>query len=210
MPYKTFSPSATALVLANLVPVIGVLFWDWKVFDILAVFWLENVIIGFVNILRMGTRLVLLKDISAIFTAPFFCVHYGLFTYVHGVFLMSFFGDKVKSGGPAELIMHVVERGGLFWAAAGLLASHLVSFAVNFVLRKEYERVTTKELMATPYLRVIVMHMTVLLGGWIVLVTEETLWTLAPLVLIKIAVDLRAHMAERRQKPVSPGQGAAL
>ena len=45
--------SAIALVLANLVPLAGVLLWQWSVSSILILYWFENVVIGVINVLRM-------------------------------------------------------------------------------------------------------------------------------------------------------------
>ena len=47
------SPSALVLVAANLVPLAGVLFFGWSVFSTLLLFWVENVIVGAFNVLRM-------------------------------------------------------------------------------------------------------------------------------------------------------------
>ena len=44
--------SVAALVAANLVPILGVLLWDWDVFLLLLLFWSENVIIGIFGIAR--------------------------------------------------------------------------------------------------------------------------------------------------------------
>ena len=38
--------SLVALVLVNLVPIAGVLFFDWRVFDLLLLYWAESVVIG--------------------------------------------------------------------------------------------------------------------------------------------------------------------
>lgn len=46
--------SALALVLANLVPLAGVLYWDWSVSSVVILYWFENVVIGVVNVLRMA------------------------------------------------------------------------------------------------------------------------------------------------------------
>ena len=46
--------SSIALVVSNLVPVWGVLFWDWNVFNVLFLFWMENVFIGVFNVLKMS------------------------------------------------------------------------------------------------------------------------------------------------------------
>ena len=45
--------SAWILLAANLVPVAGVLLWDWSVFALIALFWMENVIVGVFFALRM-------------------------------------------------------------------------------------------------------------------------------------------------------------
>jgi hypothetical protein len=48
-------PSVIALVLANLVPVFGVVFFGWEIFPLIFLFWSENVIIGVFNVLKMLT-----------------------------------------------------------------------------------------------------------------------------------------------------------
>jgi len=45
--------SAWVLVAANLVPLAGVLWWDWSVFALLVLFWMENVVIGLLFALRL-------------------------------------------------------------------------------------------------------------------------------------------------------------
>lgn len=47
--------SALALVVANLLPLAGVLLFGWKTFDVVFAYWLENVVIGLVNVLKMLT-----------------------------------------------------------------------------------------------------------------------------------------------------------
>lgn len=44
-----------SLVAANVIPLAGVLFLGWRVFDIVFVYWLENVIIGVINLLKIVT-----------------------------------------------------------------------------------------------------------------------------------------------------------
>lgn len=47
-----------------------------------------------------------------------------------------------------------------------------------------------------PYKRIIIMHMTIIFGGFLVMLFETTLPALMLLVLIKIAADLRSHLRE--------------
>lgn len=88
--------SAWVLVAANVLPLIGVLFWGWDVFPLLALFWMENVVIGLFFILRMICADPRDPALWAgkLFMVPFFCLHYGMFTAVHGVFVFSLFGGK--------------------------------------------------------------------------------------------------------------------
>jgi hypothetical protein len=43
-----------ALIVANLVPLVGVLWFGWNVWAILIIYWLENGIVGLFNVLKMG------------------------------------------------------------------------------------------------------------------------------------------------------------
>jgi hypothetical protein len=47
--------SVWVLIGANLIPLVGVLFWGWSTFEVVALYWLENVIIGVINVLKMIT-----------------------------------------------------------------------------------------------------------------------------------------------------------
>ena len=94
--------------------------------------------------------------------------------------------------------------GGLFvplWPAlAALFTSHGVSFAVNFIARREYEGETVTGLMSAPYRRIIVMHLTIIFGGWILLALKSPVPALALSILLKLAVDLGAHRREHSVK----------
>src|SRR5207247_7425498 len=47
------SRSAIALLVANAIPLIGVLFFGWSLLTILVLFWIENGIVGFWNVPRI-------------------------------------------------------------------------------------------------------------------------------------------------------------
>jgi hypothetical protein len=48
-----YRASAIALVLANAVPLIGVILFKWDAFQIVAVYWAESVVIGLISILKV-------------------------------------------------------------------------------------------------------------------------------------------------------------
>jgi Family of unknown function (DUF6498) len=50
--FSEYRASAWALVAANVLPLVGVLLWGWSAFDIVALYWVENVIIGVITSLK--------------------------------------------------------------------------------------------------------------------------------------------------------------
>ena len=87
-----------SLIAANAIPVFGVLFAGWDAFNIVLLYWAENIAVGFYNILKMA--FVKMKDpkelMGKLFAISFFVLHFGGFTGIHGVFVLTMFH---KSGG---------------------------------------------------------------------------------------------------------------
>jgi len=199
--------SLAALVAANLVPLVGVLWLDWSVFEVFAVYWSESVVVGGYAILQLVLRLPendrwQLRDaLSGLFLSAVFCLHYGTFLFVHAVMLCHLFGerDQLGSDGAAPrllLQMAAQSSGGLgLWA---LIASHGVSFVTNFLPRERRAR-STGELMTRPYVRIVAMHLTLLAGGFLLVATGPSVVLLALLVVAKVAVDAYVHRREHRQ-----------
>lgn len=48
-----YRPSTISLLIANAVPLIGVLFFGWSTFAIVALYWAENIVIGAINVLKI-------------------------------------------------------------------------------------------------------------------------------------------------------------
>ena len=192
---------------ANATPLVGVLFLHWTVFSVLLLYWCENVIVGGFNVLRMLTADP--GDGAAwagkLFLIPFFCFHYGMFTFVHGLFVLTLFGDtsmRHNSFSPGGLVA-AVEHAGIGVGVAFLFLSHGVSFVHNYLMSGENRRASLPLLMAQPYARVMIMHVTILLGGFLVQAAGAPILAIVLLVILKTAIDLRAHLGERvRLAPV--------
>ncbi len=199
--------SMAALVVANLAPIAGVLLFDWSVFLVLMVYWLENVILGVLNVFRMALcRGPNSPWAMKLFMIPFFSMHYGMFTYVHGIFVIDFFGQDGMAGdvaNPTAFLWSLVDGNALTVAALALAASHLVSFFVNYLFGGEYRRVKLGELMFAPYGRVVVLHVTILIGGALVEAMGAPIWALLLLAIVKTAIDLGAHERSHRKLAVA-------
>lgn len=199
------SPSAVILVLANLIPFYGVLFLGWKVFSLLFLFWLENVFVGIFNLLKMiacnpGSGA---KWLGKIFFVPFFFFHYGIFTTVHGIFVIGLFGDKalgISGFSGMDTLLWIIQSNNLQYAALMLFFSHGFSFLWNYLGQGEYERTDLPSLMGRPYGRVVVLHITIIFGGFLLMALNSPAAGLLLFIVLKILMDLAAHFREHKKK----------
>lgn len=210
--------SLLVLVAANGVILWGVLARAWDVFPVIFLFWLENVVIGVLNVARM--TLARPRDagrwVQKVFLIPFFCVHYGMFTLIHGMFVIAFFGGMslASSGRHVDLfaepaiLLWVLDSLDLWIPATVLAASHAFSFVWNYVLHREYRGAEVQKLMSKPYGRVVVLHLTIIAGGALALTLGSPLWALLFLLGLKTAVDAVAHYREHRDTDTDAGRGA--
>jgi hypothetical protein len=189
------SESAVALVAANLVPLGGVLFFGWDLGEIMVLYWVESGVIAFYTVLKIA----IVGKLAALVAAPFFVGHFGGFMSGHFLLIYAFFlrGNNAgwMPGAAAELQSIFVP----IWASiVALFISHGVSFYTNFIGDRDYEGATVSALMTAPYHRVMLMHLTLIVGGWIVLLIGMPIGALVVLVLLKTAVDLQAHRREHK------------
>lgn len=213
------------LIAANLIPVAGVLLWGWSVFEIVALYWFENVVIGAVNILKLAAAAGdpsepndrrfppdmpdhlrspappgLAVHAAKLFLIPFFTFHYGMFCFVHGVFVFALLGGE--GGGSvhsdpftdmAENTSRIFDSGG-GWFAAAIVASHLFSFGWNFIGKGEDRRASANQVMAAPYGRIVVLHIAILFGAFVITAMGSPVFMLLLLIIGKIILDAKLHL----------------
>jgi hypothetical protein len=280
------SRSAIALVVANAIPLIGVLFFGWSLLTILVVFWVENGIVGLWNVPRIllargsivdalpgmteeaafnatgnaqaaaelrarweaaraqvtiertGSSPAVSPIASALLNgggfgrasmALFFLVHYGMFWLVHGIFVFALptFADFGRGGGcidnglpaslppnvPAELLQGSAATtcaspfGEVVWsnvaiAAVALFLSHGASFVLNYVGKKEYLTTSAAKQMFAPYSRVVMLHLTIIFGAFVIAILGAPIGALVVLVAVKTVFDLGLHLRQHRTVPL--------
>ena len=100
----------------------------------------------------------------------------------------------------------------LVLAAAAAVVSHGVSYRENYLRDGEWRRVSPGERLSAPYGRVLVMHLTIVVGASVVSATGTGVASLVVMVLVKTAIDLRAHLREhaRERKPGPEGDVSAV
>ncbi len=233
-------PSIISLIVANIVPLIGVLFFGWSLFAVVAIYWAENVVIGAINVLKIlfanpdvrqlavgfvpktGEEREHLEDLTQnwqqhsrtlhalkLFLIPFFIFHYGLFCFVHGMFILVLLGNDDPFSAQAPNDAQMIERftqEHLWWGVAALAISHLVSFFTNYLGRGEYRRMIPIVLMFQPYLRVVLLHVAILLGAFATLALGSPVFIVLLLIVGKTILDLKLHVREH-SKPGSAPMG---
>ncbi len=157
------------IFLVNSVPIFGVLFFEWNLFNTVFLFWLESGVIGFYNIVK----LVKYGKLIGIFYSLFFIGHFGIFMVTLLFGLMSAFKQEVLHMSYFALPLIV------------LLASYGFSF-----FRETMNNLNLMDQMFTPYKRIIVMQVAVVFGGLLVSVFKEPLLGLILLILAKLVVDI--------------------
>lgn len=215
--------SMLALVLANLVPLYGVLFDDWSIFFVMFVYWMENVVVGFFNVMRMAFasgdaaprvrvgrkgRTVTTRPLPKAAAIPYFVFHFGLFALMHGVLVVALFGREGPGGGSlsagefaalvGDRLSDSAERASILWALAAMVLSHGISFVLNYLMDGEHRRVSAHDLMGRPYARVVALHIAVLFAALAAKSADGALWALVLLTVLKTLVDMGLISLEGR------------
>lgn len=206
---KKNASSIILLVLSNLIPVVGVIFWHWSIFPIVYIYFLETIVIGiygFIKILmaqgvdytieRGFVADILLSQFFpglnsgssklAVLGAYFIC----LIFYITLLFILCLVVLTPRNFAQSW-------ESSYFIAIAGFIVSHGVSFWQNFIKNKEYVFAVPYTQMTQPFDRVMVMILVFSAGAFIVyrINNVSTIFILA-LIFIKIIFDIIWHQQE--------------
>ena len=221
--------AVVALVAANAVPLLGVVLLGWSMQGLLLVYWLESGVVGAFNVPKIlhahgsetaetRSKAKRLKSNGSTVTLPdapeevpetptrrpenrpvarFFLFPYGVFWAVHGMFV--WFLPGVADGAGA---VGLGELSTLALGAGAAAVSHGVSYRRNYLEDDEWRTASPGGRLYAPYDRVLVMHLTIVLGAFAVSALGTPAGALVVMVLVKTALDLRAHLREHdREKP---------
>ena len=175
----SLSRSDYFLIAANLVPVFGAIFFNWDPKEIFLVYCLETIIIGILNLVKMGIVTVVRKtDLwynqgsttkqSGLFFMLFFLMHYGLFVAVQmGIFL----GASDIGEGTNITIFNFFYKWPQLITKDSLIM--LATFAIgygfkmiyDFLRSGEYKTIPLMIVMFQPYGRIFIQQFTVIAGS---------------------------------------------
>jgi hypothetical protein len=207
-----------ALIIANAVPVFGVLYLGWDAFSLVLLYWAENIVVGFYNVLRIACAKAPhpAAHLGKLFVIPFFMVHYGGFCAVHGFFVLAMFKKEADGVMQAadwpcffvflQMLLGVIRHAysiippNMKYAIAALFLSHGVSFVGNYLMKGEYLNSDVKKQMGDPYARVVVLHVAIIAGGFLTMALGSPAALLLVLIVLKTVFDVKLHKREHRKK----------
>ncbi len=142
--------------------------------------------------------------LAALFLGAFFTFHYGLFCFGHGVFVMAMFGGNLHGDTILDLGAGVralfAAQTNLFIGFLSIVAWQVVQFVI-FIESGEVKRTTVADLMGAPYPRIIALHVTIIFGGFVLMLLNQPVAGIVVLALVKMAYDvggvLRAPRPDR-------------
>jgi len=115
-----------------------------------------------------------------------------MFCFGHYFFLLSTYKTLPDFGDILPALLSPV----LFWSLLALTLSHIISMFVNFYGKAEYKTRSPNAQMFMPYSRIVLLHIVIILSGFVAIAAGQGMATLLLLVLFKIGFDLAAHLVE--------------
>jgi len=185
-----------AAIAAAIVIAAGVLFFGWPTFTVLAFYWIENAVIGVFNLVRMavaGARSGQL--VNGVFLCGFFIVHYGLFCLAHAYFITALFGaEGVDDHFMFDPAMALLSRTASNEIGAIALLAIVVSAGIDTVQwlmsADVTDRADPQRVMFAPYGRIVVLHIVLLGGGFLLQILHAPAIAVLLLVGAKLASDV--------------------
>ena len=197
-------PDLIWVLASNLIPVIGVTLYGWAALPLLVFYWIENVVIGGFNILKIlvsGFTKSRALAIAAVFLSAFFVFHYGLFTFVHGIFvfaMLSWSGEAQAgldpNAAPDDVLTNVTALvnadSDLYWSVVALVAVQTGWFVFHWLLFGHWRTASPITQMYEPYGRIFVLHMTIMAATLPVIILGEPMLAVLILAVLKSVMEL--------------------
>ena len=181
------------IVVVNLIPLAGVLWFGWSIFEVIFLYWFENVAIWASHFLKMKfAERMSLPDATGS-QANFFALHYGIFTFVHGIFVIALFG--VVLGGFSNY------RGGIAVPLFALFAWQFASIGIEYLASDGFKGMKSEDMLFQPYPRMLALHVTIIAAGWFVGEAGSPIWALVILVALKTVGDVGFQIFQFKGDP---------
>jgi hypothetical protein len=216
--------SEILILISNLVPLFGALFFKWSLYSIIYLYLLEMTMLGFYLLLKIfitGFNNAKEKSgISRVVDAFKVTIFISILAIIPLIVILMVLSNLSSIVYAAELKIRLIENGNLvkpnfrdfILPISILFLSHTFSFFYNFMGKKEYNnKMTIPEIIISIYIRfaylwaiiaaAMITAPIIFLLGELVFKTSASLYVLAVFItslfiIIKILLDLKAHRKE--------------
>jgi Family of unknown function (DUF6498) len=206
----SLSDPRVSLIVANAVTIFLAMVQGWNLATTLLIYWFQSVTIGFFTLIQIlmfrepgngaelpGGRSSPISPLRNVGMAGFFAMHYGIFHLVYLSFILSFW---------FLLGFDLQALPDLLLACVIFFVNHLYSF-LFYRGQEETENVTLREIFSRPYARIIPMHLTIILGGFVIAFyigsgQDPSRVLVLVFLLLKTLADLWAHVRKHARVPV--------
>lgn len=172
--------------------------------SILFVYFLETIIIGIFNALKMFCT-IKLGNSSGYGMIIFFLFHYGFFVAIQSIFGFAMFsiGDDVVFKEPFHLINNyskILQLADIQYALPAIVFTHLGKFFTDFIANKKYLKFDIQEIMYAPYVRIIIQQFVVILSFFFIIFSETGMVAAILLILFRFGIDLTLEAIKEDSK----------
>ncbi|OIP46991.1 MAG: hypothetical protein COZ16_12080 [Flavobacteriaceae bacterium CG_4_10_14_3_um_filter_31_253] len=161
---------------------------------VLFVYFLETIIIGIFNALKMFCT-IKLGNSSGYGTIVFFLFHYGFFVAIQSIFAFAIFsiGDTIVFKEPFHLIDNysiILNLADILYALPAIIFTHVGKFFTDFIGHQKYLKFDIQEIMFSPYVRIFIQQFVVILSSFFIIISESGIFAAILLILLRFFIDL--------------------
>jgi len=163
---------------------------------ILFAYFLETIIIGVFNALKMLWSILYGKSEKSSFGLIFFFLfHYGMFVAIQSLFGFALFGIEGKGiiKEPFNIIENynaILQLEDIKYALPAIVFTHLGKFIFDYIKKEKYKKFTAKEIMFKPYVRIFLQQFVVIFSFFFIVFGEAGIIAAILLILFRLVVDL--------------------
>jgi hypothetical protein len=199
-----------ATIASAVIVAAGVLFFGWSTFAVLAIYWIENVVIGAFNLLRIIVAAARARQPgNGVLLGAFFTLHYGLFCLAHAYVIVAIFGGGVDARHLFDPVAALIERVTAEPVGVAALLAIVVAAGIDaarwLASADELERADPQRALFAPYGSVVVLHVVLLVGGFLLQILRAP----AVAALLLVGAKLASDWMRLRAAPASAARTTA-
>lgn len=199
------SKNIQSILLTNILLIFLAILLEWEVADLMFMFWIENIVLGFYGILKItffkgpkgqkeieiNKHTVVISKVKYILV-PFFIIHFGFFCFIHGSFIEVFFGNGFVP--EARQLMTWDNVWNLKYGILAIFINYGVSFIFSYLKKEEFRTASFVGLLIDPYRRIVIVQLMLMASGIIFILCLSKVPAIIFILfffIVKLALDLR-------------------